>query len=179
MAAILSWPQCVKVMVWPFFDAKPLPGPILLSTGRKFSGILKKYTIFFFPWNLFINVFSKMAVILFRPHRVKCISVTYFWWKYQTNNITAWPKWNWFLWLSCSWKWPNKPLLDPCLFPFRLYRFIHSDVMYRTLVQKDHIYNSNMMTSWHGNTFRITGPLWGESIFPSWRANNPDLWCFL
>ena len=38
----------------------------------------------------------------------------------------------------------------------------------------------HMMTSWHGNAFHITGPLWGESQgFPSLRASNVELWCFL
>ena len=36
-----------------------------------------------------------------------------------------------------------------------------------------------MMTSWHGNTFRIPGPLWGESFgfgsLPSQRASNVGL----
>ena len=38
-----------------------------------------------------------------------------------------------------------------------------------------------MITTWHGNTFWITDPLWGESTsgFPSQRASNAELWYFL
>ena len=40
-----------------------------------------------------------------------------------------------------------------------------------------------MKTFWHGNSFRITGSLWGQPQvtvgFPSQIASNEDLWCFL
>ena len=41
-----------------------------------------------------------------------------------------------------------------------------------------------MMTSWYGNTFCITGPLWGESTschspFTSQWASNAELWCYV
>ena len=40
-----------------------------------------------------------------------------------------------------------------------------------------------MMTSSNGNIFRVTGPLWGESIGPRWiplpEASDVELWCFL
>ena len=40
----------------------------------------------------------------------------------------------------------------------------------------------NMMTSWHGNIFCITGPLWGSSTvtgwFPSQRASYVEDWRF-
>ena len=41
----------------------------------------------------------------------------------------------------------------------------------------------HMMMTWHGNFFCITGPLWGEYTshngFPSRRASNTELCCFL
>ena len=42
------------------------------------------------------------------------------------------------------------------------------------------IYCPNIMMSWHGNAFCITGPLWGESTggFPSQRASNAEIWYF-
>ena len=40
-----------------------------------------------------------------------------------------------------------------------------------------------MMTSSNENSFRVTGPLWGESTGDRWisltNANNTNLWCFL
>ena len=40
-----------------------------------------------------------------------------------------------------------------------------------------------MMTSSNGNTFRVTGPLWGESAGHWWipltKASGVELWCFL
>ena len=40
-----------------------------------------------------------------------------------------------------------------------------------------------MMMSWHGNSFPITGSVWGESIsdrgFTSQMASDTELWCFL
>ena len=40
-----------------------------------------------------------------------------------------------------------------------------------------------MMTSWHGNDYHITVPLWGESTGDRWipfiKAGNVDLWWFL
>ena len=40
----------------------------------------------------------------------------------------------------------------------------------------------NMMASSNGNIFRVTGPLWGESIGDRWipltNASDADLWCF-
>ena len=39
------------------------------------------------------------------------------------------------------------------------------------------------MTSWHGDTFRITDPLWKETTGPRWipsqRVSNEELWYFL
>ena len=39
------------------------------------------------------------------------------------------------------------------------------------------------MTSSNGNIFRVTGPLWGESIDDRWipltKASDVELWCFL
>ena len=39
------------------------------------------------------------------------------------------------------------------------------------------------MTSWNGNIFRVTGPLWGESTGHRWiplkKACDAELWCFL
>ena len=39
------------------------------------------------------------------------------------------------------------------------------------------------MTSSNGNIFRVTGPLWGESIGPRWipltKASDAELWWFL
>ena len=32
--------------------------------------------------------------------------------------------------------------------------------------------------SWHGNTFHITHPLWGESTSEQWMASNEDLFMF-
>ena len=41
----------------------------------------------------------------------------------------------------------------------------------------------SMMTSSNGNIFRVTGPLWGKQPviggFPSQRARDAELWCFL
>ena len=41
----------------------------------------------------------------------------------------------------------------------------------------------SMKTSWNGNTFCITGPLWGNPSvkrgFPSQRASDVEFWCFL
>ena len=41
----------------------------------------------------------------------------------------------------------------------------------------------DMMTSSNGNIFRVTGPLWGESIGHRWillkKASDAELWCFL
>ena len=41
--------------------------------------------------------------------------------------------------------------------------------------------SSNMMTSWHGNAFRITGPSWGESTGYRWiiftKGQWRGLWC--
>ena len=34
------------------------------------------------------------------------------------------------------------------------------------------------MTSWHGNTFRITGPLWWEKTLVICNAACAELWCF-
>ena len=40
-----------------------------------------------------------------------------------------------------------------------------------------------MMTSSHGNIFRVTGPLYGEFTGPRWiprtKASDAELWCFL
>ena len=40
-----------------------------------------------------------------------------------------------------------------------------------------------MMTSWNGNIFRVTGPLWGESTGHRWipltNVSCAELWCFL
>ena len=40
-----------------------------------------------------------------------------------------------------------------------------------------------MMTSWNGNTFRATGPKWGEAIGHRWipltKASDAAFWCFL
>ena len=40
-----------------------------------------------------------------------------------------------------------------------------------------------MMTSWHGNAFHITGPLWGETTahwrIPSQRTSDAEFQCFL
>ena len=38
-----------------------------------------------------------------------------------------------------------------------------------------------MMTSWHGNTFHITGPLWGESIIHHVESHHkwPAMWSFV
>ena len=40
-----------------------------------------------------------------------------------------------------------------------------------------------MMTSWNGNIFRVTGPLWGTSAGHRWipltKASDAELWCFL
>ena len=40
-----------------------------------------------------------------------------------------------------------------------------------------------MMTSSHGNNFRVTGPLWGESTVNRWlplkKASDAELWCVL
>ena len=40
-----------------------------------------------------------------------------------------------------------------------------------------------MMTSWNRNSFRVSGPLWGESTGHRWipltMANDAELWCFL
>ena len=45
------------------------------------------------------------------------------------------------------------------------------------------IYISSMMTSSHGNIFRVIGPLLVESIGHRWipltKANDAELWCFL
>ena len=42
--------------------------------------------------------------------------------------------------------------------------------------------NFSMMTSSNGNTFRVTGPLWGESTGHRWipltKASDAELWCF-
>ena len=39
-----------------------------------------------------------------------------------------------------------------------------------------------MMTSWNGNIFRVTGPLWEESTGHRWipltKASDAELWCF-
>ena len=39
------------------------------------------------------------------------------------------------------------------------------------------------MTSWNGNIFRVTGPLWGEFTGHRWipltKARDAGLWCFL
>ena len=41
----------------------------------------------------------------------------------------------------------------------------------------------NMMRSSNGNSFRVTGPLWGESTghwrIPLTKASDVELWCFL
>ena len=43
--------------------------------------------------------------------------------------------------------------------------------------------NVVMMTSWNGDIFRVSGPLWGESIGHRWipltKASDSELWCFL
>ena len=40
-----------------------------------------------------------------------------------------------------------------------------------------------MITSWNGNIFRVTGPLWGESTghrsIPLTKASDTELWCLL
>ena len=40
-----------------------------------------------------------------------------------------------------------------------------------------------MVASSNGNSFRVTGPLWGEFTGDRWiplpKANNAELWCFL
>ena len=40
--------------------------------------------------------------------------------------------------------------------------------------------SSNMMTLWHGNAFRVTGPFWGEPPVTGWqqRAFVKLWWCF-
>ena len=42
--------------------------------------------------------------------------------------------------------------------------------------------SSFIMTSWNGNIFRVTGPLWGESTGHRWiphtKASDAELWCF-
>ena len=42
--------------------------------------------------------------------------------------------------------------------------------------------NSNIMTSWDGNIFRVTGPLCGEFTGHRWishtKANDTELWCW-
>ena len=37
--------------------------------------------------------------------------------------------------------------------------------------------NVSMIMSWHGNAFRITGPLWGESTVHWWITLTKGQWC--
>ena len=45
------------------------------------------------------------------------------------------------------------------------------------------VYPTARCPPWHGNSFRITGPLWGESTSHWWippqRASNTVFWCFV
>ena len=45
---------------------------------------------------------------------------------------------------------------------------------YQCVIQRD---SSLMTTSWHGNAFCITGPLWGESTRDWWIPLSKDQWC--
>ena len=62
----------------------------------------------------------------------------------------------------------------------RLYRSVCTWTMTGYRKQAHGIQESCMMTSWRGNAFHITGPLWGESSgFPSQRASNVGFWYFI
>ena len=57
---------------------------------------------------------------------------------------------------------------------------IASDIFYiSSLIYKQH----HMMTSWNGNSFRVTESLWveftGHRWIPLTKASDAELWCFL
>ena len=71
-----------------------------------------------------------------------------------------------------------------CISKYRLQMFDHIVQVTMSTITKPGLWANVFRTaSWHGNIFRVTGPLWGEFIgdrwFPSPRKQQPRLWCFL
>ena len=65
-----------------------------------------------------------------------------------------------------------------------LYEDVESTENYLTYLHKFFLeLIRNMMTSWNGNIFRVTGPLCGEFAGHRWiphtKASDAELWCFL
>ena len=70
-----------------------------------------------------------------------------------------------------------------CISKYRLQMFDHIVQVTMSTITKPGLWANVFRTaSWHGNIFRVTGPLWGEFIgdrwFPSPRKQQPRLWCF-
>ena len=67
-------------------------------------------------------------------------------------------------------------------------RFLLAKGITFVLIKKKHFFHHNsrpsdIMTSWHENAFRVTGPLWGESIVDRWipftKGQKRGFWYFL
>ena len=92
----------------------------------------------------------------------------------RLNNRLSKQSWGW--WFET----PSRPLWRHCNVGDNMAKiWISRYAIFQAVLY----FAEHMITSWNGNIFRVTGPLWGESIGHRWipqtQSSDAELWCFL